>query len=427
VLGRLTSEYGQNDTDSTLDLSASLVGYTYDTNGQLSTATVYYDSLGGTILSQVQEVYNGLGQLIGEYQSHSGAVNTSTTPEVQYSYASLSGSSSDGRPTGMTYPNGRQLDYVYNSGLDNNISRISGLSDHAGSAAGNLESYSYLGLDTIVRRTRGNGTQLTYAPTTVAGGDGGDQYTGLDRFGRVMDQDWINTSTGTAFDRIQYAYDADSNVLYQNNLVNSAYSELFSPDNGAAQNAQYDALNRLLGFARGTLSASHGSGTPLDTVSSPSATEGWTLDALGNWTSFTNGSTTQTRSFNARNEITSISGVSTPTYDVEARRSIRSPAPARLKAGRWMRWATGPASPTAARRRPGISTPGTRSRASAGPATRRATTTTAIWSRTKTATNTSTTSGTRSPRWRTHLERCWSPTCTMLWAEGSPSLTPPPA
>jgi YD repeat-containing protein len=319
VLGRLTGTYDQNDSDPYIDTSASDVGYAYGTNGQLACATVYgwNSCVGQYVMNQVEEVYNGLGQLIGEYQSHSGAVNTSTTPEVQYSYASLSGSSSDGRPTGMTYPNGRQLDYVYNTGLDSNISRISGLSDHAGSGSGNLESYSYLGLDTIVRRTRGNGTQLTYAPTTVAGGDGGDQYTGLDRFGRVMDQDWINTSSGTAFDRIQYAYDADSNVLYQNNLVNSAYSELFSPDNGAAQNAQYDALNRLLGFARGTLSASHGTGTPLDTVSSPSATEGWTLDALGNWTSFTNGSTTQTRSFNARNEITSISGVSTPTYDAD--------------------------------------------------------------------------------------------------------------
>jgi len=313
VLGRLTGTYDQNDSEPYIDTSASDVGYTYDTNGQLSCATVYGWDDGPVILSQVQEVYNGLGQLIGEYQSHSGAV-TSGTPEVQYSYASLSGSSSDGRPTGMTYPNGRQLDYVYNSGLDSNISRISGLSDHAGSGSGNLESYSYLGLDTIVRRTRGNGTQLTYAPTTVAGGDGGDQYTGLDRFGRVMDQDWINTSSGTAFDRIQYAYDADSNVLYQNNLVNSAYSELFSPDNGAAQNAQYDALNRLIGFARGTLSASHGTGTPLDTVSSPSATEGWTLDALGNWTSFTNGSTTQTRDFNARNEICGGS-LTIPTYD----------------------------------------------------------------------------------------------------------------
>jgi len=30
----------------------------------------------------VQRTFNDLGQLTGEYQSHSGAVNTSTTPEV---------------------------------------------------------------------------------------------------------------------------------------------------------------------------------------------------------------------------------------------------------------------------------------------------------------------------------------------------------
>jgi uncharacterized protein (TIGR03066 family) len=36
-------------------------------------------------------VYNGVGQLTGEYQSHSGAVNTSTTPEVQYAYTEMSG------------------------------------------------------------------------------------------------------------------------------------------------------------------------------------------------------------------------------------------------------------------------------------------------------------------------------------------------
>jgi hypothetical protein len=29
-------------------------------------------------------------------------------------------------------------------------------------------------------------------------GDTGDRYIGLDRFGRVVDQRWINTTTGTA-------------------------------------------------------------------------------------------------------------------------------------------------------------------------------------------------------------------------------------
>ena len=32
-------------------------------------------------------------------------------------------------------------------------------------------------------------------------GDGGDQYTGWDRFSRVIDQRWIKTSTGTALER----------------------------------------------------------------------------------------------------------------------------------------------------------------------------------------------------------------------------------
>jgi hypothetical protein len=36
---------------------------------------------------------------------------------------------------------------------------------------------------------------------------------GLDRFGRVIDQDWVNTATGASTDRFQYAYDRAGNVL----------------------------------------------------------------------------------------------------------------------------------------------------------------------------------------------------------------------
>ena len=46
-------------------------------------------------------------QLTQSYQAHSGTVNTSTTPQVQYSYAD--GSSNTIRITGMTYPNGRNV------------------------------------------------------------------------------------------------------------------------------------------------------------------------------------------------------------------------------------------------------------------------------------------------------------------------------
>lgn len=38
----------------------------------------------GSIVNQVQRDFNGLGQLITEYQAHGGAVNTGSTPKVQY-------------------------------------------------------------------------------------------------------------------------------------------------------------------------------------------------------------------------------------------------------------------------------------------------------------------------------------------------------
>src|SRR5438552_3250960 len=78
-----------------------------------------------------------------------------------------------------------------------------------------LESYSYLGLGTVVIRSHPQpGVDLTYVKQTgESNGDAGDQYIGLDRFGRVVDQRWIVTATGTATDRFQYTYDRDSNVL----------------------------------------------------------------------------------------------------------------------------------------------------------------------------------------------------------------------
>ena len=62
--------------------------------------------------------------------------------------------------------------------------------------------------------------------------------------------------------------------------------------------------------ARGTLNASH---TAL--VGSPSRSQNWSPDALGNFSSVTSDGTTQTRSHNQQNEITSISGLSAPAYD----------------------------------------------------------------------------------------------------------------
>src|SRR5262249_30235100 len=153
----------------------------------------------GNIVNQIQRVYNGLGQPITEYQSHSGAVDTNTTPKVQYAYTELSGGANHSRPTSITYPNGRVVNYNYASGLSDSISRLSSLSD----SSGTLESYDYLGVSTVVRRAHPQtGIDLTYIKQAgESSGDAGDQYTGLDRFGRVVDQRWLVASSGTATDR----------------------------------------------------------------------------------------------------------------------------------------------------------------------------------------------------------------------------------
>jgi hypothetical protein len=54
----------------------------YDALGNPYLTTSYNAATGGSIVNQVQDVFNGLDQLVQEYQSHSGAVNTSTTPSV---------------------------------------------------------------------------------------------------------------------------------------------------------------------------------------------------------------------------------------------------------------------------------------------------------------------------------------------------------
>ena len=180
----------------------------------------------------------------------------------------------------MTYPSVYVVTYNYSIGLNGSISRLSSLSD----STGTLESYDYLGLGTVVRRSHPQpDVDLTFLGTGP--GSGGDQYVGLDSFGRVIDQNWKKGSTST--DRFTYSYDRDGNRLTKGNSVNTAFNESYS----------YDNLNQLSNFTRG------------------SHTQSWDFDVLGNWNSVTTDGSTQTRSHNKQNEITSVSGATTPTFD----------------------------------------------------------------------------------------------------------------
>jgi hypothetical protein len=280
--------------------------------GSCSASRGYADTGGLTLVNQVQDNYNGLGQLTDVYQANSGAVDTSTTPDTQYSY---SDPTSGSLMTAMTYPNGRVLDYGRdNNALDAAIGRVDYLADAGGSASGHLVDYLYMGLSTMVQQADANGVELTYLQqsgdsSAITSGPQypGDEVTGIGTFGQVIDQNWVNTSTPTptTTDRSQYAYDLDGNVLYSENLVNPSESELYHSNSTTSgdDNSAYDPLDRLTNFERGTLSASENNGGVPDTVSSPSDTQSFALDAVGNQTAVTTNGTTVDNTANSKNEL----------------------------------------------------------------------------------------------------------------------------
>jgi YD repeat-containing protein len=226
--------------------------------------------------------YDGLGQRTAEFQAHGGAVDTNATLAVRYAYSEMAGGANHSRLLSMTYPNGRVLHDGYNAGLDDRISRLSFLADDGSGGAGpHLEEYSYLGLNTVVQQARpqpGVGLSYVRQPGQMLG-DAGDPYTGLDRFGRVVDQRWAVPGAVTPADEHAYSYDRDGSRLSRTDVVDGAFSEGY----------QYDGLNQLTGFTQG---ASH--------------SLGWGLDAVGNWSTLsTDGGPAQARAHNAQNQITS--------------------------------------------------------------------------------------------------------------------------
>ena len=128
-------------------------------------------------------------------------------------------------------------------------------------------------------------------------GDGGDQYTGLDRFGRVVDQRWPQGSS--ELERVDYGFTPASNRQWRQNRVAA---------NGQDEYYSYDGLYQVAELNRGTLNSGKTgiSGTP-------SWTEDFTYDPIGNWNNYltkVSGVTNldQSRTHNTANQTTEIDG-----------------------------------------------------------------------------------------------------------------------
>ncbi|MFO0799414.1 MAG: RHS repeat-associated core domain-containing protein [Gemmataceae bacterium] len=289
VLGRVTADV-VTTLGSGVDGAVRRIETAYDGQGNAFLVTSYDAASGGSVVNQVEGEYNGLGQLLTEWQEHAGAVSVSTTPAVGYTYVGAATGENRSFRKFLTYPSGQQLQYRSDA-----IGRVEWLS------VGNKEEgYEYLGRGTVVIRNRFNGTSLTYVKQgTEPDGEGGDQYAGLDRFGRVVDQRWID-STRTDLDRLQYGYDRAGNRVFRDSLTDATFGEVYA----------YDGLDQLASFARGTLN-----GTRTAVTGTPTRTQDWDYDAVGNWDGIDVDGVTESRTANRQNEYTAVGSLTTPTYD----------------------------------------------------------------------------------------------------------------
>lgn len=309
-LGRQTQD-AVTAAGTDVDTAVLRLKWQYDVRGLLEKATSYDSATAGSVTNQVQWAYNDFSQMTTSYQSHSGAVNTGTSPKVQYGYAD--GSNNTLRPTSLTYPDGRVLTYDYGTagGMDDKASRVSGIKDGATTLAG----YTYLGLGSVV--------EVDYTqPNVQYDLIGASAYAGLDRFNRIIDSKWKKSSTD--LDRIEYGYDRDSNRTYREVPTDTSnrFDELYS----------HDGMHRLDDLKRGQLNGSHTGMTSTDFQ------QAWTLDETGNWTNFKqddngNGSwdLVQDRTSNKANEIIDLNNTTgsawgSPLYD-KAGNMTRIPNP----------------------------------------------------------------------------------------------------
>ena len=316
LLGRKTQDR-VTTLGTSVDATIRRIASSYEVRGMHEKITSWSGEIvgSGSVVNEVQFAYNDFAQITADYQSHSGTVNTSTTPKVQRAYDS--GADNQIRPTSLTYPNGRALNYNYSSAssLPDSASRIASLIDDDGTT--HLSDYSYLGSITFVETDYAQ-PDTKYTLIGTAGGDDpdtGDIYRGLDRYGRIKDSYWYNYGTPTDTDRIKYGYDRNGNRTYRDNLVATAAGAYFD------ESYTNDLLDRLKNMDRGRLNAQK------DGITNKTFGQCWSLDATGNWRNFfedSNGDGTwdlaQVRVSNPVNEITGITNTSgaawvTPAYN----------------------------------------------------------------------------------------------------------------
>jgi RHS repeat-associated protein len=274
----------------------------YEVRGMLENVSSL--GTGSTLLNQVRLTYNPYSQLSQDAQAHSGAVSSGTL-KVGYSYAD--GSDNTVRPTGITYPDGTTTITTAYDGTDADaLSRPDALKE----GGTTLCSYRYLGSSVAISVKYDAASNVEQTFRDGGTGDAGDPYTGVDRFGRLIETLWKQGTTDKV--RSKYGRNRFGGVVWRRDGEAHAQG-VDTEDNYYSYDGLYQVKERQRGDLTGTAPDYTG-------IANLQQEEDWTYDATGNWAAYsdTSPANAQTRTHNAVNEITQIdasAGNVNPAYD----------------------------------------------------------------------------------------------------------------
>jgi RHS repeat-associated protein len=327
-LGRLLADAVTFAPGTTLDTTVGRLETGYNERGLVVRSTSL-NAAGTIVINEVKYAYNDFNQLVTEWQEHSGAVNTSTSPKVQYGYED--GAANTIRPTGITSPDGTHIATGYTAGTGDALSRP----DQVKEGSSELAAMKYLGLGTLVELKYSAADDALLTMANGSTGDAGDIYTGLDRFGRLVQTLWKSGSTELV------------NTTYGRNRVGGVEWRLNVKAHASSAATQddyywYDGLRQVTRHDRGDLVPS--SGPPYTGIdpATRQQQELLTFDETGNWRGDHSQSPalSQSRTHDTANQITAISGPAgavQPAYD-PAGNMTRMPATGNWAKGQDLTW-----------------------------------------------------------------------------------------
>lgn len=283
-----------------IDTAVKNITRTYDDLRRPVRVTSKADIVSAVVNDVKYEYLYGTRKVSKLWQDHDSSVSGSS-PAVTYSYDTASAGSvyTNGlRLNKVTYPSGNAVTLAYGTGRNDVLHRVAGLlSDHQNGTTDKIVAgYEYAG----ARRLMYTGLNWGSSPneykmyqaydSSVSSPDG--TYEGLDLFGRRKSFVWRTGSS--VLEQFDYTYDRVGN-----RLTRDIPSSLFSTDNHDQKYA-YDGLHRLHDFDEGTLASGN--------IGSPAKEQLWSLDAYGNWASYTEKSSgvtalAHTRAHNEANEF----------------------------------------------------------------------------------------------------------------------------